>query len=217
MTVQSSASTSVGGLYVVGYNSNPDAELLGGLGSVQQNTSLPGATSANAWRTVTVAGRLEDRGAWYTLDPDSNEIMKTTQGYFAIVAQIPSTGTEPTQYAVWLDYEIELSGPAVNPVPQVLGLFPAGRWTRVANQSYATFVASSGEPPFPTLAEGKNYSVNPAWTLEDYQGDEVMAVAIRHRAVGVSFYSSVENATSDTRIGIEDSFDTPRTVIASLP
>jgi len=217
MTVQSSASTSVGGLYVVGYNSNPDAELLGGFGSVQQVTSLPGATSANAWRTVTVAGRLEDRGAWYTLDPDSNEIMKTTQGYFAIVAQIPSTGTEPTQYAVWLDYEVELSGPAVNPVPQVLGLFPAGRWTRVANKNYATFVASSGEPPFPTLAEGKSYSINPGWTLEDFYGDEVMAVAIRHRAVGVSFYSSVENATSDTAIGIEDSFDTPRTVIASLP
>lgn len=218
LTVQSSASTSVGGLYVVGYNSNPDAELNGGFGSVQQVTSLPGATSANAWRTVTVPGRLEDRGAWYTLDPDSDEIMKTTQGYFAIVAQIPSTGTGPTQYAIWLDYEIEFSGAFVSIVPEVVGLFPSGTWTRVPNTTLATFAADPGEPPVPPVAVNLSYSMNPSYTITDYGGVESVVLATHQFTGGQwAFYTSIENAGTDSRIGISDSFKSPRTLYSRLP
>lgn len=217
MTVQSSASTSVGGLYVVGYNSNPDAELNGGFASVQQVAALPGATSANAWRTVTVAGRLEDRGAWYTLDPDSDEIMKTTQGYFAIVAQIPSTGTGATQYAVWLDYEIEFTGASVNTVPEVIGLWPSGNWVRDTNINYANFTSDSGEPSPPATFNAKIYTLNPAWIITDQAGVDVNCLAFKVLAGGYGFYTSVENASSDSRIALPNQFRTPRTIISIVP
>lgn len=220
LTVQSSASTSVGGLYVVGYNSNPDAELAPGFGAVQQVTTLPGATSANAWRTVTVPGRLEDRGTWYNLDPDSEEIMKTTQGYFAIVAQIPSTGTGPTQYAVWLDYEVEFSGSAVNPVPDAVGLMPAGTWTNVPNTNTAVFAADPGEPAFPPTSNFVTYLFNPVFTITDFYGNEANVLAGRQQSTANNpwtFYTSMEDSVSDARIAIPASFKSPRTVLSRAP
>lgn len=218
LTIQSSASTSVGGLYVVGYNSNPDAEIGSGFAAVQKTAALPGATSANAWRTVTSQAKIEDPGKWYNLDADSEEVMQTTQGYFSLVTQVPSTGTEPVSYAVWLDYTVEFKGAAINTGPNVVGLFPAGTWTRTLNTRTATFVADAGEPPVPTTANNVTYSVNPGWSLTTFNGDKTTANAVEQSAGSQwSFFESVEGAQTDSKIEIEDSFRTPRTILSSVP
>jgi len=220
MTVQSSASTATGGLYVVGYNSNPDAELAAGYQAVQQVSALPGSISANAWRTVTVHARLEDPRKWYNLDADSDELMQVAQGYFAIVAQVPASSTGPTSYAVWLDYTVEFTGAAINQVPTVVGLMPAFTATvDPPGTRTATLVAEPGEPPFPAaLAIGVEYSINPPYQLTLSDGTDALCNALFQPINGrFAFYKSVEDIQGNSPLAISATFSVPRTIISTVP
>lgn len=220
VTIQSSASTSIGGLYVVGYNSNPDAELSAGLATVQRIATLPGAVSANAWRTVTSRARLEDPNKWYNLDADSEEVMQTTQGYFAIAVQIPSTGTGPTTYAVWLDYTIELKGNALNSASDFVGLFPACGWARVGTTNNYVPTPVAGEPALPGVVTGAIYSINPGWpvTLNDLTEVTVGSMrCINSAGNQYALFETIKDAQVNNPLNVEAPFTTLRTVLSAAP
>lgn len=217
MTVQSTASSATGGLYTVGYNSNPDAEVGTGVGALQKVSALPGMTSASAWTTTTVNGKIEDTNKWYNLDADSAEVMQTTQGYFAIICG--ATPTAPVSYPIWLDYTIEFSGAAINDAPELLGLWPAGTWTRDPADLYsATFVAAPGEPPPPTTVFNRTYTVNPAWPVETTESvaEDINAFIQQAGGAKYRFFASVEDVPLKP-ISIAASFVTPRSVVGIVP
>jgi len=220
MTIQSSASTATGGLYVVGYNSNPDAELGTGLATVQRIATLPGSVSANAWRTVTSAAKLEDPNKWYNLDADSEEVMQTTQGYFAMAVQIPASSTGPTVYAVWLDYTIEFKGNSINPVSSFVGLFPASDWARVGATNIYVPTPSGGEPGLPTVVTGAIYSLNPGWPVKLNEGTDVTIRAMRcNNSTGNQYglFETIKDAQVNNPLNVLVPFDTERTILSTAP
>lgn len=218
ITLQSPAPSTASGLYAVGYTRNPDQEIGTGIQAIQTITNMPGATTSTVWNTTTSHASLDAK--WYNIDADSQEIMDTTQGLFAACVMVPPSTTSPVSFAVWLDYTVEFRGSATQRVPQFLGLFPAGTWTRVGTTTGATFVADSGEPPFPTTNLNVIYTVNPVWSIVD-TNFSLVTIRAMVKTTSVNnpwvFYQSVEGAQTGDAISIPASFITERTILSAAP
>jgi len=196
LIVQSSVATSVTGLYAVGYNSNPDAEYTTS-SAIAAVTNLPGAQSTNVWKTVHVNATIQDKNKWYNLDADSNEIMQTTQGYFAIVNQVTPGITAPgvLQFPIWLDYSIELTGSATTNVPNVGAPFmiPGGTWVWSNTLSDWSFTVDPDETlTFPLIATGGQYAVVPGYNL-GVGTENVPANFVEAFSTGYSFATSLQD------------------------
>lgn len=163
LTIQSATTTATNGLYVVGYNNNPDSNPPPGF-EVNYAFDLPGAQSANIWRTITSIAKIEDRQKWFNVDPDSNEVMNTTQGYFVVVQQTAISTTAPITMPCILDYVVEFSGSSLNPLStNTPVIFPQGIFTYNSVTGNYTFTAdSSDSTPIPSLTNGQPYEFIPA-------------------------------------------------------
>lgn len=218
VTLQSPAPSTASGLYAIGYTRNADQEIGTGIAAIQSITNMPGASVSTVWNTTTAHASVDSK--WYNIDADSQEIMDTTQGFFAACVMVPPSTTGPVSFAVWLDYTVEFRGSATQRVPQFLGLFPAGNWTRVGTTTGATFIADSGEPPFPTTNLNVIYSVNPAWEVTDTNSTlQTIRAMVKTSAVNNPwvFYQSVEGAQTGDAISIPASFTTERTILSAAP
>lgn len=210
LKVQSSTTTAINGLYLVGYNSNPDAEVSPTL-SVPQVFALPGAISANVWRSVVCTARLEDKNRWYNIDADSKEIMNTTQGAFYICVQSPTNSATPIVMPVLLDYEIEFRGNAVNTNNnREPFIWPAGTWSYNSVTGNYTFAPSSGEPVGPVIPNGAAFIVNPEYTVY-VDGEEAHIGVIRGTTASWIFYTDIEALQDNTPLEFTGTFTTPRT------
>lgn len=209
LKIQSSTTTSTNGLYVVGYNSNPDAEYNQDT-AVASVFSLPGAQSANVWRTITSAARIEDRSKWYNLDDDSEESMQTTQGFFSVVVQSPTSATGPLVMPVLLEYTIELTGSSVlTENASAPFVWPAGTFTYNAVAATYSFTAAAGEITPPTIPDGTSYLINPAYPIEAFSANDTIKVV---QLQGTwKFFRSVEDLNNNTPLAIGKTFDTGRT------
>jgi hypothetical protein len=219
LTLQSSTTTSTNGLYIVGYNSNPDAEAPSGQ-AIPFAFDLPGAQSGNVWRTITSNGRIEDPRKWYNVDPESLEVMQTTQGYFMVVLQsVPST-TGPITFPVILDYEVEFTGSALNPLStSPIQLFPAGTFTYNSVSGNYTFAAATGEPALPTTVNNVGYRLLPSYpiTVVDSDGPTLItALIIMPTALSWAFFASEEDYDKAIPIMATVTQITPRTTIQSV-
>lgn len=220
MTIQSSTTTSTNGLYIVGYNSNPDAELTPGT-AIPQVYDLPGAQSTNVWRTITSVAKLEDRNKWYFLDEDSEEVMNTTQGYFALVVQSPTSATGPLTLPVMLDYTVEFTGSAYNPINANLPIiFPGGNWVPnpAANNDYV-FTPSATEIAVPIVSTGTAYDINPSYPVTFVIGLETVSHIIRvvqRTASNWLFYASQDDYESGTNLKLTNAFITLRSTWTRL-
>lgn len=218
ITMQSPAPSTASGLYAIGYTRNPDQEIGNGIQAIQSITNMPGASTSTVWNTTTSHASLDSK--WYNIDADSQEIMDTTQGFFAACVMVPPSTTGPVSFAVWLDYTVEFRGSATQRVPQFLGLFPAGTWTRVGTTTGATFTADAGEPPFPPTNINVIYTINPAWQVID---TNAVLTTIRAMVKTTStnnpwvFYQSIEGAQTGDAISIPASFTVDRTILSAAP
>jgi hypothetical protein len=198
LNIQSSASTIVRGLYVAGYNSNPDAEFSPSR-AVQFVSTLPGSISSNVWLSQRVRAQLQDRAKWYNLDADSEEIMMTTQGYFAVVNQVSPNIDNPGDltFPLWLDYTVQFTGTAANATqtgPAIL--FPNGQFTWTGLSSDYTFVVDPAENlGVPSTSSGQIYSINPAYAINTggAGGEPEYATAVRVYVSGYGFASTLED------------------------
>lgn len=211
LKVQSSTTTSTNGLYIVGYNSNPDAEY-DQASAVPAVFDLPGAQSANVWRTITSVAKIEDKGKWYNIDPDSSEVMNTTQGYFAVVVQSPTSTTGPLIMPVLLEYTVEFSGSSYNNENLAAPfIWPAGNWGYNTLTGNYSFVPAPGEIVGPTIPSGAAYVINPEYTTTTVDGDvENIGVVLGTTASWV-FYRDIEDLNTNTPLNIKRTFDTDRT------
>lgn len=218
ITMQSPASTTSSGLYAIGYTRNADQEIGTGLSAIQTITTMPGAATSSVWNTCTSHASLDSK--WYNLDADSQEVMDTTQGFFAACVLSAPTTTTSVSFAVWLDYTIEFRGNAVQRTPTFIGLFPSGTWTRVGATTSATFVTDANEPPFPTTSVNQIYTINPFWSVTDTNGT-VLSIRAMVKTTAVNnpwvFYSSIDQAQVGDAISIPASFTTDRTILAAAP
>jgi len=213
LVVQTGASTSISGLYVAGYNSNPDSEIA--VNSPKAGTqvfALPGAVSRPLWIVGNVDAKIEDRNKWYYVDPDSEEVMNTTQGYFAIVIQaVPSTIT-PIVLPILLEYEVEFTGSAIqldnNTAPVV---FPAGSWALNGVTGNWTFTALAGEPAVPTIPSGSSWIINPVYEIPLSTSDPALCSVITGTTLSWIFYEDIESQQNGSAIKADTNFTTART------
>jgi len=211
LKLQSSTTTAINGLYILGYNSNPDAEV-NVADPVPAVYALPGAISTNVWRSAVCNAQLEDRNKWYNIDADSTELMNTTQGCFYVCVQSPTNSATPVSMPVLLDYEIEFRGNAVNynntNAPFV---WPAGQFTYNATNATFGFVASSGEPVLPALAANAGYVINPSWEVTSGEDQAFVAVVKNSSAENTyRFYESVEQYQTDSYLHVVGAFTVGR-------
>lgn len=217
LTIQSSAATNTGGLYVVGYNSNPDADF-------QQINSVPtifdfdGAKSAAFWITTTSVARIQDASKWYNLDLDSKEIMQTIQGYFALAVQSRPAITGPLSMPVILDYEVEFCGASLNSASVPVATFPAGSFGyNVITGNYTFTVDPSETVPVPTLVSGTPYLVNPVWPVDTVAGPSSDIGVIVPTALSWLFYRTVEDFQVGAQLLIQTTFSVLRTTLEIVP
>lgn len=218
LTVQSSSTTATNGLYVVGYNSNPDAELPRGR-EAQAIFSLPGAETANVWLTKTTVARLEDKSRWYNLDEDSLEVMQTTQGYFAVACQAPTSTTAPATYPVYLDYDVEFTGTSLNVLQEAVAqVFPAGTFSYNFGTGNFTFTADAGEPAMPSLTNGVVYELSPDYdvTVTDSAGGELQE-RVRYlvpTTLSWAWARTLEEAAEGGFVGANTTFYVDRVIVS---
>jgi hypothetical protein len=220
LKMQSSTTTAVNGLFVVGYNSNPDAEL-SIVNSIPFIYDLPGAQSTNFWRTVTSFAQIEDPNKWYNLDLDSSEIMQTTQGYFAVALQVPPNSTGAVTFPVILDYEVQLTGPALNPINTIgVAVFPSGNFGYNSVTGNFTFVQDTGEPSPPSLSSGQPYLLNPMYNVptQDGQGNLLFESPqiIVPTSLSWSWYQTLDAFKQASPLFVNSSFHAPRTTISPV-
>lgn len=209
LKVQSSTTTSTNGLYVVGYNSNPDSEYSLDT-AIPAIFDLPGAQSANVWRTTTSVARIEDRNKWYNLDADSEEIMQTTQGYFAIAVQSPTSASGPLIMPVLLEYTVEFTGSAFNTENSSAPfIWPAGTWAYNSLTGNYTFTPAPGEITGPTIPSGASYIINPTYPVPG-EGEDNIGV-VQGTTASWTFFRNVEDLANNTPLNIKQTFETNRT------
>lgn len=219
ITVQSSATTATGGLMVLGYCSNPDFEITPNRDSSWKAVmDFPGAQSTNLWRTVTSVAKLQDKNKWYNVDADSAEIMQTTQGYFAISVQSPSTTTAPISMPVWLDYEVEFTGAAIAQAPsQTFANWPEGTFSYSSITGNYTFSRVAGETlPIPSTTNGVAYIVNPTWPCAVTNGTETFEEDITvmvPTALSYNFYRTLDDVETNNNFKIPNDVYVMRSTI----
>lgn len=206
LTLQSSVPTTVGGLYMVGYNNNPDDELDNSAGAIAQVFDLYGSSSANVWRPTTSHAQILDKNKWYYTDPDSSEIMNTTQGYFAVVLQAPIGATDAITFPVILDYEVEFMGNALHNrvTSPTVKIFPRGTFTDPTISGNLTFVIDAAETTaglvVPVVApDGSPWALGAAWTITDHEGLEQQATIVSFSS-SWHLYTSLENFQNELPI-----------------
>lgn len=210
LKIQSSTTTSTNGLYVVGYNSNPDAEYTKET-AVPAIFNLPGAQSANVWRTITSEAKLEDRNKWYNLDPDSEEIMMTTQGYFAVAVQSPVSTTGALIMPVLLEYTVEFTGSAYNlDTAQTAFIWPSGTWAYNSVTGNFTFTPDAGETPGPTISSGQAFIINPVYPINLGGVEDIIGV-VKGTTASWVFYRDVEAFADGQALPVNTTFKSGRT------
>lgn len=100
--------TTVGGNLVAGYTPNPDDDVR----TIDEILSLPGAKLMSLWQAQQIQTKIEDPNSWYFCDPDSSEIMKTTQGKFVVGNAGASGFTTRITIPIVIDYVIQFKGAA---------------------------------------------------------------------------------------------------------
>jgi len=142
MTVQTQAPSIATGSYVVGYSENPDQDMGSGEGSLRSISALDGASSGPIWVAQTIPARISDRVKWYNVDSDTAEIMQAIQGKFVIQQTSPVSiigANEEMVAPVWLEWEIEFSGQAVQvsegASPDTTYVLPPGVFELAPNSS----------------------------------------------------------------------------------
>lgn len=118
------ASTSTSGALVFGFMDNPDYSVTV-VNSTRVISALSGSVTGPLWQPIDCHAKIVDRAAWYYLDEDSDEVMKTTQGQFLLALVAAATLATDQGFPLYIDYDIEFSGAAVqsvDPVKAVLHL-----------------------------------------------------------------------------------------------
>lgn len=99
--------TANGGSIVIAYTENPDQSI----SSLRDIFNLPGSKTFPLWMPADITAYFKNP-KMYNVDPDSAEIMQTTQGKFVIGLINPPTTTGTSSYPLFMDYEVSLYGAA---------------------------------------------------------------------------------------------------------
>jgi len=131
--LQCNAPTTTTGGYVAGYTENPDQNMSTGYRATTAISALTGSVAAPVWTTQEVHINVRDKQKWYNLDDDTIEIMNAIQGKMVVQQTGPVSTTSNIVVPVWLEWDIELTGPAVqvtNEAAVTTAVFPYGVITR---------------------------------------------------------------------------------------
>jgi hypothetical protein len=187
---------------MAGYSENPELEIPNGVGAINGVFSLTNGRSASLYTPSEVIARFND-SKWYNIDSDSRELMDSQQGKFCIVTQQASNLTVAVPIPIYLNYEIEFMGNAVQSyanAPTGL-LFPACEVNVDAtNPDRVSLGPAAGEPPLPGTRLLLAYTVVPTFnlTVTPVAGETVQVTAqviekVTDTPLRYRFYESVDD------------------------
>lgn len=109
-TLASVLPTTTYGQFWIAYSRNPDHTIENDANANANVFALENSRQCQAWTPVTYTCDLRPNTTVFNVDPDSREIMKTTQGKFFISTSGHFNVTGNFEIPVYLEYEIELIG-----------------------------------------------------------------------------------------------------------
>jgi hypothetical protein len=135
LRIMTNLPTTVGGTITSGYSSNPDYQVSIYSDIGRQIFALDGAQISNLWVHNIVRCPIRDRQKWYYIDPDSSEIMNTTQGKFLMLPTSGANITEEISVPLIIEYDIQFMGAALDTASEVP---PTDVSFTFPNNTYAT-------------------------------------------------------------------------------
>lgn len=108
--VMSNLPTVVGGSIICAYSSDPDHDINLSQDVAQQVFALEYAKISNLWVHNVINARILDKKKWYNIDPNSQELMQTTQGRFFLLPSSTISITDAISIPIILEYEIQFEG-----------------------------------------------------------------------------------------------------------
>jgi hypothetical protein len=209
LTVGSNFPTTVAGNIITGYAQNPDQAFGDGVTAIRQVFALLGAQSTALYAPVDISARIMDKAKWYNIDQNSAEKMSTTQGKFMLVTQSPASITTPVDIPLYLEYDIEFSGSALQEDELAGGLvlpMPALTITSVTGGVASVAIATGETLTYPTLTLNLPYLVNPPYYVNNVENIRTEAeIAVLVRTVGgvqFSFYEDQAGYNNGEIIGL---------------
>lgn len=122
--------TTTYGQFWIAYSRNPDHAIANDANANANVFALENSRQCQAWTPVTYECDLRPNTTIFNIDPDSREIMKTTQGKFFISTSGHFNVTGDFEVPVYLEYEIELYGQsALNIYDDTAIVMPATRYS----------------------------------------------------------------------------------------
>lgn len=192
----SNFSTTVSGSIIAGYMENPDQSILPAPAIFNQVFTSGSGVSQSLWKPLNVRANFTDKGKWYNIDADSEESMQTQQGKFIFVVQSPVGVTGEVQIPVLLDYDIEFSGSATQPLNTNIGpavLLNGSVYTKRSTEGAGEYHANTPT----TLVEDQIYMFTPVVPIIPTAQGNAYALYMVYNAGTLrshSFYASLGDA-----------------------
>lgn len=145
--------TAVDGGLIMSYFSNPDFDV-----GTDPTTTL---FNSGGYKTaIRLRGQVTAKldSVWRKCDPDSNEIMQTTQGKFVVAIDTPTTAAGTMTFNLIMEYVIEFRKPTTQTQTYSnVGTMAPASWVNSGGGTFTSSVALSITP-----AIGDNFLINPA-------------------------------------------------------
>lgn len=186
-------STSTNGAIVGAYLSNPDQELPD---NPVRALFGAGGSSAPVWQPLSIEAKLLGRGPvndYFNIDADSREVMLITQGKFVLALQGQLSSTTNIDFPIYLDYEIEFKGAAIQKVistGQDQQIYGAGIVNKSATTNAYSYTVNASEN-LPTLSLHKPYILTFAIGLQNIAGEEEDAYVFYPTFTGTGYYGGL--------------------------
>jgi hypothetical protein len=177
MVVATAATSVTGGVLTAGYCENPEQDFTSGTNVARQQViSLPGAVATQFYVFRELNARINDKNKWYNIDSNSAEKMSTQQGKFVLNYDAPVGLTAPLNIDLYLDYEVELKGAAIQDTinPPLVFQLPSLINHSTASTNQPAFWAVDQAQAFPSITYGKTYEVYPPAEIS-VEGELVLA------------------------------------------
>lgn len=209
-------STATTGNAIHGFSKNPDYGINEGDFSAVYN--LYGGQDSRFYTPCNVPIDV-DSSKWYNVDEDSPERMMCSAGAFFVMVMTPPSTTGPVTVPLFFRGTVEFRSPArQKPQVAVVQVFPSSTITSTNPPSTsagsipdtAVLTAVANEPPYPTLAPGVCYQVNPSFEINvsETPEPEMQLVQFIRKTTsntnngGYTFYSNLDDALNGKTLAV---------------
>jgi hypothetical protein len=227
LRIMSNLATAITGQLVTGYTNSAEMDITPGPQAAAQIFDLPGAAYQAVYTPTVVNAALDGKAPPFYIKDTGKDINTTIQGQFFIGISQQVTTAAPVEFPVILDYEVELSGNALQiPTGQTALAFPSVNFMGRSEGNYTLAIAAGETLSLPSFTPGTLMQMKPSYELSLNVGAQEQGVVKANYlswfgADQWRFYESVDAFNTNSQImniGIASDLGspnqgTPRTTI----